>query len=61
MAAAQREAVNALMGDIFKQEPGVTSVEALMELVRRTADGCNLRVKRQEAVDFMRGQGRHQV
>ena len=49
------------MGDLMEREPGITSVETLMEFARRSAAGRNLRLKRQEAVDFMRKQGRYQV
>ena len=49
------------MGDLMEREPGITSVETLMEFARRSSAGRNLRLKRQEAVDFMRKQGRYQV
>ena len=61
MAAHRREAVNLVLNQIFRDEPGITAADTLLEFARRSADGRNLRIKRQEAVDFLRGKGRYQV
>ena len=57
MAAERREAVNLVLNQLFRDEPGITSADILLEFARRSADGRNLRIKRQEAVDFLRGEG----
>ena len=61
MAADRREAVTLVLQQIFRDEPGITAAETLLEFARRSADGRNLRIKREEAVDFLRGKGRYQV
>ena len=61
MAADRREAVSLVLNQIFQDEPGITAAETLLEFARRSADGRILRIKRQEAVDFLRGKGRYQV
>ena len=59
MAADRREAVNLVLNQIFQDEPGITAAETLLEFARRSADGRNLRIKRQEAVDLLRGKWRY--
>ena len=61
MAAQRREAVNLVLNQSFSDEPGITSADTLLEFARRSADGRNLRIKRQDAVEFLRGKGRYQV
>ena len=57
----RREAVNLVLDQIFRDEPGITSADTLLEFSRRSADGRNLRIKRQEVIEFLRSKGRWQV
>ena len=57
----RREAVTLVMNQIFRDEPGITSADTLLEFTRRSVDGRHLRIKQQEVVDFLRSKGRWQV
>ena len=61
MAAQRREAVSLVLNRIFSNKPGITSADTLLEFARRSADGRNLLIKRQEAADLLRGKGRYQI
>ena len=48
----RREAVNLVLDQIFRDEPAISSADALLEFTRRSVDGRNFRIKRQEVIEL---------
>ena len=59
--ALRREALNDRFERIYQREPAITSADVLLEFARRDPIARHWRPKRQEAVEFLRPEGRYQV